>query len=116
MGIEELKKQINDCTRTSDGRLRLSTELRCQIAETLAESGLCIKEFSALTGLSKTTVYKVKNRLKQVRRPVLKGKKSLFKEIIVTPEALKYVITGPSGMRLEMQSVEEISVLWRSLC
>lgn len=116
MEIEELKTQLNNCARTSDGRLRLSAELRSQIAETLKESGLGTKGFSELTGLSEMTIYKAKKRANQGRGLITKRRKSLFKEISVTAEVSKYVVTGPSGLRLEMQSVEDISALWRSLC
>ena len=116
MEIEGLKTQINSCARTSDGRLKLSAELRSQIAETLKESGLGTKGFSELTGLSEMTIYKAKKGANSARVLVTKRRKSLFKEISVMAETPKYVVTGPSGLRLEMQSVQEVSVLWRSLC
>lgn len=116
MEVEELKAQISNCARTLDGRLRLSGELRSQIADTLAKSGLGTREFSELTGLSEMTIYKAKKRAKQGRVLITKRRKSLFEKITVKAELSKYVITGPSGLRIEMQSVKEVSALWRLLC
>ncbi len=118
MEIQELKVQIENCQRFKDGRLKLSVEMKSVILKTFNESGLGAEAFAEATGLSSVTVYKLRKRAGQEFKPKLKSLKvdSGFKTISITGAKAKFQVTGPSGMRVEFESVDQVANLWRALC
>jgi hypothetical protein len=115
--IEELKSLVEGWPRKKCGRLTVSAENAQLIAEVFHGSGLGRLKFAEATGLAKSTVYRA-----LVQKPKSNGrsrtvKQSIgFKAVKVIESPARWIVSGPSGLRVEFSNINQLTQLWRSLC
>ena len=109
MDFSELKSKIGQVPGNRRGRRHFPPELQRQVVEVAESSGLSRQQFLSAIGLSAGSFYVMRSAVKAQPK---------FRRITVTPDErkLNWEISGPGGIRINCQSVEDVAQLWRALC
>jgi hypothetical protein len=109
MDFSELKLKLGAVPGNKLGRRQFPQELQRQVVEAAEASGLGRKQFLSEIGLSAGSFYVMRSAVKA---------QSKFRRVTITPAEIRrtWEISGPGGIRISCQSVEEVAKLWRALC
>lgn len=108
MDLSELKAKIAQASGKG-GPNRFSPELQRQVVEAAETSEMERRQFLLEIGLTPGSFYVMRSAIKA---------RTKFRQIKVTPRevAKTWDVTGPGGLRITCQSVNEVVQLWRALC
>ena len=109
MDCSILKAKIEQVPVDKRGRRRFPPELQREVVEAAGASGLSRSKFLSEIGLSAGSFYVMRSAVKE---------KPKFRRIKFTAEERLSVweVSGPGGIKITCESVEEVAKLWRALC
>jgi hypothetical protein len=109
MDFSILKSKLGQVLGNKRGRRRFPPELQRQVVEASETSGLGRRQFLSEIGLSAGSFYVMRSAVKA---------QSKFRPVKLTREEKveAWEISGPGGLKVSCQSVEDVAKLWRALC
>ena len=109
MDFSILRAKIEQVPGNKRGRRRFPPELQREIVEAAETSGVGRNQFLSEIGLSVGSFYVMRSAVRAKPR---------FRQVKIANQEKKSVweVSGPGGLRVSCQSVDDVAKLWRALC